>query len=283
LARFQLGITRVPHQHTVIQIYQVLDVAMNIMSIGQYSVMIPGLASDQVRQNPDTQLVTTIGFGRMFWLFAWHGMQPRHMQDFEEWQGEEGRILPATEGDLAVVLSSNRKDCVMDLAGQVERQLQGMVVKVDEVHSVAATECDAGAAELPEELFIDSAEPDFTGGCFLFTQRYRFERPATPGIHFQKAVQLSGRQNEMLVHGLPYAGEQEQGEMLTVYMRDPSVLESVFQRMVMDPPADPARHWLQDCPAVSGTLFFVPSLDVLTGLRMGGIRMNRFSATQQFK
>ena len=142
---------------------------------------------------------------------------------------------------------------------------------------------DAGADAVPEGLFIGKAEPDCTGGSFLFTQRCRFERPATPGVRFQQAIQLAGRQNEMLAHVLPYTGEQEQGEMLTVYMRDPSVLESVFQRMMMDSPADPARHWLQDCPAVSGTLFFVPSLDVLTGLRMGGIRMNRFSATQQFK
>lgn len=283
MARFQAGITRVPHQHTLIQIYQALDVAMNVMSIGQYSVMIPGLASDRIRQSPGTQLVTTIGFGRMFWLLAWHGMQPRRMRDFEEWQGEEGHVFPATEGDLVVVLSSNRKDCVMDLAGEVEQQLRGMVAKVYEVYSVAAPACDAGADAVPEGLFIGKAEPDFTGGSFLFTQRYRFERPATPGVRFQKAIQLAGHQNEMLAHVLPYTGEQEQGEILLVYMRDPSALDSVFQHMMVGSHSDADRHWIQDCPAVSGTLFFVPSLDVLTELRMGGIRMNRFSPTQQFK
>ena len=79
MARFQTGITRAPQKHTLIQIYQVLDMAMNVMSVGQFSVMVPGLANDRARQSPDTKLVTTIGFGRMFWLLAWHGMQPRRM------------------------------------------------------------------------------------------------------------------------------------------------------------------------------------------------------------
>ncbi len=283
MSRFQAGITRAPQKHTLIQIYQVLDVAMNVMSVGQFSVMIPGLANDRVRQSPDIRMVTTIGFGRMFWLLAWHGMQPQRMQDFEEWEGEEGHILPATEGDLAVVLSSDRKDCVMDLAGKVDAQLKGMVEKVEEVYSSAITEPDEEMAEVPERIFIGSDEPDFTGGSFLFTQRYRGEHSPTPGDRFQQALQLDGRQNEMLVHALPYTGEQEQGEILAVYLRDPSALDSVFQHMMAAPHSDPARHWIEDCPAVSGTLFFVPSLDVLTGLRMGGIRMNRFSPTQQFK
>ena len=144
MARFQAGITCAPKQHTVVQIYEVLDAGMNTMSIGQFSVMIPGLAYNMARNSPDTQFVTTIGFSRMFWLFAWHGMQPRLMQEFEEWEGDEGRILPATEADLAIVLSSNRKDCVMDLARQVESQLKGMVVKVDEVYSESAAGSDAG-------------------------------------------------------------------------------------------------------------------------------------------
>ena len=283
MARFQAGITRAPEKHTLIQIYQVLDVAMNVMSVRQFSVMIPGLANDRVRQSPDTRIVTTIGFGRMFWLLAWHGMHPRRMRDFEEWEREEGHILPATEGDLAVVLSSNRKDCVMDLAGQVDAQLKGMVEKVEEVYSFSVTEPDEEMEEVPESIFIGREEPDFTGGSFLFTQLYRGDHSPTPGDRFQKALQLAGRQNEMLVHALPYIGEQERGEILAVYLRDPEALESVFQHMMAAPHSDSTRHWIQDCPAVSGTLFFVPSLDVLTGLRMGGIRMNRFSPTQQFK
>ena len=283
MARFQAGITGAPKQHTVVQIYEVLDAGMNTMSIGQFSVMIPGLAYNMARNSPDTQFVTTIGFSRMFWLFAWHGMQPRLMQEFEEWEGDEGRILPATEADLAIVLSSNRKDCVMDLARQVESQLKGMVVKVDEVYSESATGSDAETEKVPEGIFIGSDEPDFEGGSFLFTQRYRFEAPASPGDQFQKAVQGAGHQNEMLTHVLPYTGEHERGEMLAVYLRDPDALESVFEQMMAAPSSDPARHWIEHCPAVSGTLFFVPSVDVLTGLRMGGIRMNRFSPTQQFK
>ena len=118
--------------------------------------------------------------------------------------------MPATEGDLAVVLSSNRKECILDLAAEVEDHLKGMVKKVEEVYSASVTESDTEIEEVPESIFIDRDEPDFTGGSFLFTQRYRFDPPACPGERFQEALQLAGRQNEMLVHALPYSGEQEQ-------------------------------------------------------------------------
>jgi len=265
-------------------VYEVVDMPMNAMSVGQFSVMVHGVIADVLKHHPGDRLHCVVGFGQMFWLLAWHGKRPRRMRSFEDFE-HNGHALPATEGDLWFYFHSNNPQCIRDLIHYMDGHLKSLVTPLIEIDSFsvsgARTEPTPSPSSVPvsDSIFIEPAETDFAKGSFALAQQFEGPTGEASGwasVLKQAAADL-GADGEVLVHSFTPKGG---GTLLIVFHSDPDRLDAVWEKVLERP--DIADR-MQACPPVTGTRFFIPSIDVLTGLRMGGIRMNRFSPTQQFK
>lgn len=284
MSRSQSGICQTPQNASLIRVYEVVDMPMNNMSVGQFSVMVHGVIADVLKHYPGDRLQCVVGFGHMFWLLAWHGKRPRRMRPFEDLE-HQGHTLPATEGDLWFYLHSNNPQCIRDLIHYMDGHLKDLVTPLMEMDSFSnpeeGTEAGLQGASDPvsDSIFIEPAETDFAGGCFALVQK--FDGPSKDALLWAEVLKESAAsldaKNEVLIHSLT---PKDDGTLLIMFHRDPDRLDAVWEKALERP--DTAER-LQAYPPVTGTRFFIPSIDVLTGLRMGGIRMNRFSPTQQFK
>ncbi|MFE3292361.1 Dyp-type peroxidase [Rhodococcus sp. NPDC059234] len=152
---------------------------------------------------------------------------------------------------------------------------------------------DAGSAAL-----IGAEDPAFAGGSYVIVQKYLHDmagwaalsaaeqervigrtklenveldddvRPSNSHVSLNTLVDDDGTEREILRDNMPF-GSLAAGEFGTYfigYAKDPAVTEEMLRHMFLgDPPGNYDRI-LDFSSAVTGTLFFVPSRDVLESL-----------------
>lgn len=151
----------------------------------------------------------------------------------------------------------------------------------------------AGAAAL-----IGAEEPAFAGGSYVIVQKYLHDMaawaalsteeqervigrtklenvelddaalPSNSHVALNTIVDADGTEHEILRDNMPFGslGAAEFGTYFIGYAKDPAVTELMLQHMfVGDPPGNHDRI-LDFSEAATGTLFFVPSLDLLEAL-----------------
>ncbi|MEV0971131.1 Dyp-type peroxidase [Microtetraspora glauca] len=151
----------------------------------------------------------------------------------------------------------------------------------------------AGAAVL-----IGDEDPDFAGGSYVIVQKYLHDlrawnalpveaqervigrtklsdielddavKPADSHVALTTIVDPDGTERQILRDNMPFGavGPGEFGTYFIGYSRTPEVTERMLERMFLGAP--PASHdrILDFSTAVTGTLFFVPSADLLDDL-----------------
>jgi putative iron-dependent peroxidase len=142
---------------------------------------------------------------------------------------------------------------------------------------------------------IGDEDPDFAGGCYVHVQKYVHDmaawnalsveeqervigrtkvddieldddvKPANSHVALNVITDEDGNELKILRHNMPF-GEIGKGEFGTYYIgysRTPSVTERMLHNMfVGDPPGNTDRI-LEFSTALTGTLFFTPTLDFL--------------------
>ncbi|AMO59527.1 Dyp-type peroxidase [Mycolicibacterium phlei] len=142
---------------------------------------------------------------------------------------------------------------------------------------------------------IGDEDPDFTGGCYVHVQKYVHDmaawnaltveeqeraigrtkvddieldddvKPANSHVALNVITDDDGNELKILRHNMPF-GEIGKGEFGTYYIgysRTPSVTERMLHNMFIgDPPGNTDRI-LDFSTALTGTLFFTPTLDFL--------------------
>jgi len=285
MARAQSGLLRTVQSESTLQIYSMVDMAMNAMSVSQFTVMIPGLASDLLKRWPEETLTCTLGFSRMFWLLVWHTGLPRGFYDLEDLE-TEGGSFPVTEGDVVIHLSATRPELLDEMDREIRNNLKGMVTPEVEIRApILQGEASKAQApsEIPPGIFIGPEEPDFTQGSFIWVQKFVEKQPSQVSLLHLFEEKLRGMKNpdQFMVRALPFENSNERGVMMLTHFRKSDSLEDLMMALLEEGPCQEGGEG--SFSAVSGTSFFIPSVDVLIGLRMGGIRMNRFSTTRQFE
>jgi len=281
MARPQSGLVAAPPPATRVQVLEAKDLPMNAMSIGQFSVWIPGLAHQILQAHPGKTLHAVVGFGYLFWLMVWHGKRPRRFQPFETLE-QSGRHLPAGTGDLWIYYAASENGLIDLLANEVSAHLGGLTRRVAD-HAACRAVTSVPGDHPPGQIWIPGSEPDFAGGCFLLQLRFH-HAPQTHAALFDalhRLVQKPPLKNQCLLRALPFESPRQNGTLVLLFHQDPETLDHALETFLARP--DPVPDWgAETLTADSGVRFFVPSLEVLIGLRQGGIRMNRFSPTQQW-
>ena len=281
MARPQPHVVSAPLPHHRLQVLEVPDIPMKSMSVGQFSVMIPGLASQIVKEHPGESLRVVIGFGHMFWLLAWHGKQPREIRPFEGIDSST-LSLPESEGDLWIHQSSTDVSLMDELSHHIQENLHTMTLPLEQWD--AKWDCGTNQEEIvPGNIWIPKTETDFLNGCFLLLLRFQHSPEDGPPLinSIQAVLKNEALVDRVFLRTLPLETDPETGTLVLLFHQSPETLDDELEQWLDDDTL--TTDMTHELTATSAVRFFIPSLDILTGLRQGGIRMNKFSQTQQWK
>ncbi len=282
MARPQSGIIPTPFQYNRVQVFELYDLPMTSMTVGQFSVMIPGLGHQLAQAHPGEQLRVTVGFGFMFWTLAWHGLSPRQLQPFETLESGDREITEG-EGDLWVSYTSTDRNLINKLVNKVNNNL-GTLVRVVEDRELLWDTPPERDPVFPESIWIPGEEAEFERGTFLLQMEVEhpllYTKSLLPSLNSMlKQQELT---DQVLIRRMELNEGAKKGSHLQVFHQNSGKLDTLLEDWMDEDQQN--LMWGDDgVRSARATRIFIPSLDVLTGLRQGGIRMNRFSQTRQWK
>lgn len=166
---------------------------------------------------------------------------------------------------------------------------------------VDGTENPVGRAA-PAAALIGQEDLGFAGGSYVIVQRYVHDlrtwdalsvaeqelvvgrtklsdielpdevKPSNSHVALNTIVDAEGNQRQVVRFNMPFGkiGEAEFGTYFIGYARDPGVLEQMLQNMFLGSPPGNTDRILDFSTAITGTLFFVPALDLLEDLPAPG-------------
>jgi porphyrinogen peroxidase len=239
-----------PKKHSLIQVYSFEDLPLITMNVARIGAQTPGMASEIAGKEKHHAMV---GFGPMSWIWLTPDKPvPGGFGVFEETEIEEEDV-PETEGDILLYFSSDYADLNREIAHQVCEMFGKDGELIEEV--VAESFTPAIAEPIAENILIDRVTNlDTEQSSFVFTQRFQGE----------EEVLSTQYQNSF-----PCKTASGSGRYTMTYSNNPAELEE-YGDSVSRPP-------------VSRGVFFLPSLDLLTSLRMGGIRMGSLAINAKWK
>ena len=161
--------------------------------------------------------------------------------------------VPASEGDMFLYFSSNNKDFNRILADEVKELFGSSGNLIEELVLKEGTHSDIAGQK--EKVLLDSSgNLDTVQSSFVLTQKF---------------ISEANFACEIPQHKFSHKMGSELGAYTVTFSKNPEKLSDY---------ADDVPH-----PAVSRGIFFIPSLDLLTSLRMGGIRMGSLAINAKWK
>jgi len=247
----------------------------------------------------------SVGFGAAFWERASPGLRPAHLHTLQP-IGTGALQAPATGGDVFLHVKSDRLDLTLELARRFLDQVPGQLTVLEEVHGYRYLDsrdltgfidgtANPRGRERAAVALIGKEDPSFAGGSYALTQRYVHDlekwaalpqpeqeaaigrtkpeskelKQAPPSAHIRRAeLHEGGQELAILRQSLPYGlVSGAAGLFFLAYAKEPLRLEKMLARL-MGASGDGAHDRLMEFTrAVSGALWFVPSLGMLRGLR----------------
>ena len=239
----QSGVLSAPKKHSLVQVYNFDELPLVTMNVARIGAQTPGMASEIAGNEKHFAVV---GFGPMTWTWLTPDKPvPSGFRAFDETE-IEGEDVPETEGDIMLYFSSDHEDLNREISRQVSDLFGKDGKLVEEVSLKSFNRINA-----TENILIDrGTNLDTEKSSFVFTQQFQ-------GV---EDIPSSQYQNSFLCNANRYT---------MTFSNDPAELE-VYGESVSRPP-------------ISRRIFFIPSLDLLTSLRMGGIRMGSLAINAKWK
>jgi hypothetical protein len=258
----QHGVLIPPKKHTLVQIYNFDSlplIAMNVVRIGaQTPGMACGLEAEFFNDRPKkktkgSEVSAVVGFGPMVWILITPDAPVRggfRSLDETEIGGVE---VPATEGDMFFCFSSEKEEFNRILADKIKELFGPSGNLIEELVLEGGTHSDI-ANEKEKVLLDSSGNLDTVQSSFVLTQKFNSDGNCSC---------------DLPQHKFPYRVDSQSGLYTNTFSKNPEQLSDY---------ADEVPY-----PPVSRGIFFIPSLDLLTSLRMGGIRMGSLAINAQWK
>ena len=243
----QAGVLNPPKRHTLIQVYNFDDLPLVTMNVARIGAQTPGMASEIAGKEKH---YAVIGFGPMTWIWLTPDKPvPGGFRAFDETE-IEGQDVAETEGDILLYFSSDHAELNQKIASQV-RDLFGKDGELVEEFSAEGFAQTNASEKTAKNILIDSSTNlDTEQGSFVYTQRFQGEKEIL-STQYQTSFSCAGDRYTM------------------TFSNDPAHLEEHGDSVSR--------------PPVSRGLFFIPSLNLLTSLRMGGIRMGSLAINAKWK
>lgn len=252
------------------------------------------------------RLLCTLGIGSELWDRLSPAKRPAGLRPFRAVKAN-GRVAPATGGDLFVQITSGRHDLNLDLAMGLVRRLQSLATVAEEIHGfryrdsrdltgfIDGTENPKGKARAAAALIGEEDRP-FAGGSYVVVQRYVHDlegwrrlsdreqeqiigRTKRSSVELPKAkkaqtahisrvvIERDGAELQILRQSYPWGTVREAGLYFAAYTKSFDVFDSMLARM-MGTTGDGLHDRLMEFSrAVTGATFFVPSIETLSSLK----------------
>lgn len=244
----QEGVLKTPYQHSLIQKYTFEDLPLIAMNVARIGAQTPGMAYEI---SGEVKHFSMIGFGPMCWLLITPDVPaPGGFRVFDETDIADEEI-PESEGDMLLYFSSDEPGLNRELARQVGELFGKDGELIEEIDGESENHSDIFAVK-NEVLINDPNFLDQAQSCFLSTHRFSGKKTT---------------ETELPQHRYNTKGKNE--SFILTFDKNPFALEEHSESLSQ--------------PPLSRGLFFIPSLDLLTSLRMGGIRMGSLAINAKWK
>jgi len=252
------------------------------------------------------RLLCTLGIGSELWDRLSPSRRPAGLRPFHAVKAN-GRVAPATGGDLFLQITSGRHDLNLDLAMGLVRRLQPLATMAEEVHGfryrdsqdltgfIDGTENPKGKARALAALIGEEDRP-FAGGSYVAVQRYvhdlerwrrlddreqeqifgrtkrvNVERPKAKKpqtAHISRVViERDGAELQILRQSYPWGTVREAGLYFAAYTKSLEVFDLMLARMMGTTTDGLHDRLMEFSRAVTGATFFVPSIETLSALK----------------
>ncbi|MGE3977509.1 MAG: Dyp-type peroxidase [Nitrospira sp.] len=251
-------------------------------------------------------LFCAFGIGSSLWDRLSPGNRPAGLRPFRAIEAN-GRVAPATGGDLLVQICSGRHDLNLDLAMKLAQRLQQVATVSEEIHGfryrdsrdltgfIDGTENPKGKARSVAAL-IGAEDRRFACGSYVAVQRYihDLERWRRVGDREQEGIigrtkrnsvelpksrkpdtahitrvviERDGEELQILRQSYPWGTVREAGLYFVAYTKSLDIFDLMLARMMGT--ADDGKHdrLMEFSRAVTGATFFVPSLETIASLK----------------
>ncbi len=246
----QEGLLKAPYHYSLIQKYIFDDLPLIAMNVARIGAQTPGIAYEIA---DGEKHFVTIGFGPMNWLLITPDVPASGgFSVFDEIAvGDEE--MPESEGDMLLYFSSGHPKLNRELAKRVQELFGDKAELIEDVEVEGGEH--SNLAEVKKQVLIEDRNfLDQAQRSFLITHRFSFMDETT---------------TDLPQHRYNYKTDNESGDYVLTFDKNPSKLEEHSESLMQ--------------PAKSRGLFFIPSLDLLTSLRMGGIRMGSLAINARWK
>ena len=282
MSRAQTGISPLIPKYSVIVSFRVRDIPMCAMSIGHVAANVPGLANEFRKLAPGSNLVYTIGFGSQLWNFTWQGALPPGFSHLEVEENEEDENEDNDDSgpDLIFCLSASQPDILHEVCEQSQIHLK----KIADIHEMTLTTL----VENPEDSQLSNEEPraliskkfpEYAESSYLLA--LRLTHSAESAIVFPSAVDKILKDSRLIHHLNTWKTEKEYGHYLLAFCDHVKPFQDILDRLAV-PSADSLQARWNDIQ-IRPSLFFLPSLEILAGFRMGTLRIGPLSPTARWK
>ena len=258
----QEGVLKPPKQHALVQSYSFDNLPLIAMNVARIGAQTPSMAREvgaeapigKLKNNISGSLINAVvGFGPMMWILITPDVPVRG--GFRAIDGTEinGTEVPETEGDILLYFSSDNAELNRMLATKVQEQFGSSGKLIEEMALEGGNHSDVENEK--QKVLIDNSENlDTAQSSFVLTQKFKMDVELSCGLP---------------QHSFSYKIDSGTGRYIMVFSNKPKELEEKSETV---------SH-----PAVSRGVFFLPSLDLLTSLRMGGIRMGSLAINAKWK
>lgn len=255
---------------------------------------------------PNSQFSCTMGFGADAWkrLFP-NENKPKELETFQEIKGDKYTAV-STPGDILFHIRGKQMGLCFEFASIIDQKLEGVVESLDETHGFRYRDGRAiiGFVDGTENPDVDESrykfgligdeDPEFAGGSYVFVQKYIHdmiawnaltveEQEKVIGRHKYDDVELTDEEKPINAHNavtnigddfkiirdnMPFANTSK-GEYGTYFIGYASTFNTTRQMLVnmfIGNPQGNTDRLLDFSTPITGTLFFVPSYDIIDKL-----------------
>lgn len=262
-----------------------------------------GLIRSRNNRFPGMGFSCVIGFGADAWdrLFPEQG-KPKELATFEEIKGDK-HIAVSTPGDLFFHIRASQMGLCFEFAAIIDEKLKGVVEPIDETHGFRFLDGKAilGFVDGTENPGVDSnpysfavigdEDPDFQGGSYVFVQKYIHDMTAWNSLSVEAQEKVIGRRKfsdiemsdeekpknahnavtnigddlKIVRVNMPFANTSkgEYGTYFIGYTKTFTTTRKMLENMFIGDPVGNTDRLLDFSTPVTGTLFFVPSYELL--------------------
>lgn len=258
---------------------------------------------------PDTGASCVMGIGHDAWnLLDLPEPRPKELENFTPITGEKHTAV-ATRGDLHFHLRGSNSSICYDMMGEIANALRPVADCVEEIQGfrywdgrsilgfVDGTENPEGEQRAYFGL-VDDADPAYKGGSYLFVQKYIHDLNSFKALPVEEQEKVFGRYKQsdiemtddvkpqnshsavanvgddfkIIRDNMPFGNisTNEMGTYFIAYASTFSTVNKMLNNMFIGSPVGNYDRLLDFSIAKTGSLFFVPTLDMLNDFSSGG-------------